>query len=253
VATGRGVAAYYTGGLTEAGIASYNVSQAKTVTAKEQVLWSFAKNQSTMVLLTGATNLAVTETTGVTALDNAYFRQPTIAPTAIVDMGNLGKERFPNSVQMNLSGATPASGMPIRTGPPIGIPGVNSVAEYTARLEAMQHAEVTGLMQQHVTAVSNTVDGAGMFAFTRGQRQALALHPELQPAFRGNRIDVMARGNIMRDSTIQGMLPGLRSFYTKGPDFYQPSTFRWWDMTTFRQWGAHQTKYGGNGTLLQTR
>jgi len=57
-----------------------------------------------MIVLTGAGNLASSGTTGVTALDNAYFRQPTIAPTAIVDMGNLGKERFPATTKMNLMG-----------------------------------------------------------------------------------------------------------------------------------------------------
>jgi hypothetical protein len=56
----------------------------------------------------------------------------------------------------------------------------------------------------------------------------------------------------MDDIGILNRLPGLRSFYTNGPDFYQPSTFGWWDMTTAKQWGKHLDKYGGNGTLLNT-
>jgi hypothetical protein len=61
----------------------------------------------------------------------------------------------------------------------------------------------------------------------------------------------------MSDEQIQGMLPGLDDFYTGGPDFYQASSGKWWDMTTWAQWNKHLKKYGKNygskGTLLPTR
>ncbi len=55
--------------------------------------------------------------------------------------------------------------------------------------------------------------------------------------------------------------PALEGLYTTrsgefGPDFSDPATGRWWDVTTPEQWPAHEAKYNdpfGQGTQLPTR
>lgn len=47
-------------------------------------------------------------------------------------------------------------------------------------------------------------------------------------------------------------LKHLKSKYTNGPDFVDPNTNAWWDMTTLKQWDAHVKKYGEGGTQLNT-
>jgi hypothetical protein len=55
-------------------------------------------------------------------------------------------------------------------------------------------------------------------------------NPELYPLFRGNWIDVLARRSVAQDKRLQH----LQSNYTRGPDFVNPRTGRWYDMTTTR-------------------
>lgn len=111
----------------------------------------------------------------------------------------------------------------------------------------------TQRLQFHVSRAAKVVDEAGDAAFTRRQFAALANNPNLRPAFRGNRIDVMARRFIERDPS----LSFLKGSYNKGPDFVNPRTGQWWDITTPNQWQRHMDKYrptfGSNGTLLRTQ
>ncbi len=66
--------------------------------------------------------------------------------------------------------------------------------------------------------------------------------------YRGNRIDVRARQMIQNDPA----LSNLRSNYTRGADFVDPATGRWWDMTTPGAWQSHVNKYGTGGIFLNT-
>jgi hypothetical protein len=93
------------------------------------------------------------------------------------------------------------------------------------------------------------VDALGDAAFTPRQFSAIQNNPSLRPMYRGNRIDVMARGFVKEDPA----LTFLQSSYNRGPDFVDPLTGRWWDMTTPGQWPAHVQKYGPGGTLLSTK
>jgi hypothetical protein len=35
-----------------------------------------------------------------------------------------------------------------------------------------------------------------------------------------------------------------------GPDFFNPATGEWWDITTPGQWATHAARYGPGGTIL---
>ncbi|UUC44157.1 DUF6443 domain-containing protein [Flavobacterium cerinum] len=107
----------------------------------------------------------------------------------------------------------------------------------------------TQRMQAHVDRARGIVDAAGDGAFTDKQFAAIKIMPRLRAMFRGNRIDVMAREFIRKDPK----LGHLKSNYTKGPDFVDPATGKWWDMTTPKQWQMHVDKYGPGGTLLKTK
>ncbi len=99
-----------------------------------------------------------------------------------------------------------------------------------------------------VTRAAQEVDALGNAAFTTRQLQAIQRNSNLRAMYRGNRIDVRARGYINNDPAFRH----LRSNYSRGADFVDPSTGRWWDMTTPAQWQNHVNKYGSGGTLLRT-
>ncbi|MBV8325494.1 RHS repeat-associated core domain-containing protein, partial [Chryseobacterium sp.] len=109
--------------------------------------------------------------------------------------------------------------------------------------------DITSRLQRHVTEAAAEVDRLGDGAFTPKQVRAIQRNPNLRAAFRGNRIDVKARDAIEKDPALQH----LKSNYSKGPDFVDPKTGKWWDMTTPAQWQKHVNKYGAGGTLLRTR
>ncbi len=99
------------------------------------------------------------------------------------------------------------------------------------------------------TNAANEVDALGMAAFTGPQQRALVKHPNLEAAFRGNRIDKRVRDEVRVDP----FLRHLQGRPNRGADFIDPATGNWWDMTTPAQWPAHVQKYGPGGTLLPTR
>jgi hypothetical protein len=112
----------------------------------------------------------------------------------------------------------------------------------------------TRIMSRHVTATVGAVDAGGLSSLTGPQQAALARLPELFDAFRGNRIDVLARRAILSDERLSPLFDSgrLRSMYRSGPDFLEPATGRWWDMTTLGQWTGHADQYGPGGLPLYT-
>lgn len=107
---------------------------------------------------------------------------------------------------------------------------------------------ITARLQSHVTRATQEVDALGNAAFTARQLHAIQRNPALRAMYRGNRIDVRARTYVKNDPSLQH----LKSNYTNGPDFVDPSSGRWWDITTKAQWQNHVNKYGSGGTLLKT-
>lgn len=107
----------------------------------------------------------------------------------------------------------------------------------------------TGRLQSFVTQAAKEVDALGDAAFTPKQLQAIQRNPNLRAMYRGNRIDVRSRQLIKNDPA----LSHLKSNYTRGADFVDPVTGKWWDMTTPGSWPSHVNKYGQGGKLLNTQ
>jgi hypothetical protein len=108
---------------------------------------------------------------------------------------------------------------------------------------------ITSKLQSYVNQAVKKVDDLGDEAFTPKQLRAMQRNPNLTPMFRGNRIDVKTR-ELMKNDPL-GLK--LKSNYTNGPDFVDPTTGRWWDMTTPKSWSAHEKKYGAGGTFLNAQ
>jgi hypothetical protein len=129
--------------------------------------------------------------------------------------------------------------------PPIiftNVPG--GIANFNPRVR-----NITRRLQMLAWNAARHVDRLGDRAFTPDQRAAIQRHPEyaeiLRALFRGNRIDVMVR----RDARFDRDLRRLQSNYSRGPDFVDPETGVWWDITTYRQWQPHVRRYGARGVL----
>ncbi|MDF3059387.1 MAG: hypothetical protein K0R17_3602 [Rariglobus sp.] len=123
-----------------------------------------------------------------------------------------------------------------------------NIAETRSATQNINRGLITMDLRALTTVSARQVDSLGMRAFTPKQAAAIQRNPNLQPAFRGNRIDVRTRAYVRQDP----FLRSLQSNYTRGPDFRQTRTNLWWDMTTPAQWPAHVQKYGNGGTLLST-
>ncbi len=106
-----------------------------------------------------------------------------------------------------------------------------------------------------VSRAARRVDSEGMNAYTMRQANAIYRDPRALPRFRGLVIDRIAREHVRQDWVMRLVRP-VRGRCNMGPDFIDPITGRWWDMTTPRQWQAHVIKYtpgcGRNGTFLST-
>lgn len=89
--------------------------------------------------------------------------------------------------------------------------------------------------------------------FTEAQAEALVKNPELEAAFRGDRIDAFFKETVGQDPALQHL--ELTPRFKFGPDVFDPATQRWWDVTTPAQWEAHTQKYWlfGDGTPLLTK
>jgi hypothetical protein len=122
-------------------------------------------------------------------------------------------------------------------------------ADFLVERDGVAAKSTTGRLQSYVTKAAREVDALGDAAFTPKQFQAIQRNPNLRAMYRGNRIDVRARAMIKNDP----VLSPLKSNYTRGADFVDPATGRWWDMTPPGAWPAHVKKYGSGGTLLRTQ
>jgi hypothetical protein len=117
-------------------------------------------------------------------------------------------------------------------------------------------ARLTQRLQRYVSQVAAQVDAAGEAAYSRNQVWAI-LNADNGDAtlarFRGWTIDRNVRPLIQADPHLRH----LQGRINYGPDFIDPNTGWWWDMTTPQDWGSHLQKYtptyGPNGTLLPTR
>ena len=135
---------------------------------------------------------------------------------------------------------------------------------FTAEIEAAAQAEgkelavelveegpqsVADILQAHVDRAVQQFEQAG---FTPAQEAAIASNPELDAAYMGERIDFFAKQLAADDPILaqQGIKITPRGQF--GPDFFNPTTGEWWDITTPNEWFGHVSKYTsfGSGTIL---
>jgi hypothetical protein len=79
-------------------------------------------------------------------------------------------------------------------------------------------------------------EAGALRAAERGQRSAL------RDAFRGSRIDRIAKKAIMDDPELQHVLVTVN--FERGADFYDSRTGTWYDITTAKAWKQHVRDYG---------
>jgi RHS repeat-associated protein len=107
---------------------------------------------------------------------------------------------------------------------------------------------VTDVLQDIVDQAVQKFEQEG---FTPAQEAAIAENPRLEPMFNGERIDFFAR-QIAEDSGVTQRGIEITPRGQSGPDFFNPATGEWWDITTTTPgvWEAHVAKYGPGGTIL---
>ncbi len=127
---------------------------------------------------------------------------------------------------------------------------IPSVIAYDASCCTVAAESETALLQGHL---ENAISRFNAEGFTEAQSEALLNHPNLEAAFRGDRIDTFFKESVANDPALQHL--ELTPRFKFGPDVFDPATQRWWDVTTPKQWGAHTSKYWlfGEGTPLFTQ
>ncbi len=80
-----------------------------------------------------------------------------------------------------------------------------------------------------------------MGGLTEAQRRAVARHPRLEAAYKGERIDTFAKETIVNDENLPHLIITPR--FQFGPDVFDPINRVWYDIATPRGWARHERKY----------
>jgi hypothetical protein len=108
-------------------------------------------------------------------------------------------------------------------------------------------------LMDHVTAAQEKFNEEG---FTQAETDAIERAPtqaakdSARARFYGERIDTFVKQSMQDDPRLHGI--GVSEIRQPGPDFFDPSTDTWYDITTAKSWPRHVQKYGygGQGVLL---
>lgn len=99
--------------------------------------------------------------------------------------------------------------------------------------------------------LGNAIDRFNVQGYTYNQALRLKTNPEMADRFTGERIDQFFRESLRQDPDLSHLVMTPRG--KAGPDAFDPYAFRWWDVTTPKEWVGHVRKYGdtfGQGTPL---
>jgi hypothetical protein len=123
--------------------------------------------------------------------------------------------------------------------------GLGNLAGKLSRFGKKPHKDIKDELQEIVNKATKDVDQRGLSALTGPQAKAVEGHPGLSAAYRGQRIDALARKNIK--DAFEGRFKG---YPNRGPDLIDPQSGRKFDMTTKNAFPDHQRKYGDDLELL---
>jgi hypothetical protein len=94
--------------------------------------------------------------------------------------------------------------------------------------------------------LANALDRLAAQGLTQPQVRAIARYPSLhlQEAFEGERIDTFIKEAVANDPALNLKIAPRFQF---GPDFVNPVTGSWYDVTTPGEWVKHVGRYGPGG------
>jgi hypothetical protein len=141
-------------------------------------------------------------------------------------------------------GAAGIAGIPRAGGEVAAEMGARAIPELAIGAEAAaEGASVTELLEEHLQLALNRFAREG---FTKGQAAAIRTNPKLAAAYKGERIDTFIKESVRQDARLQHL--EITPRFRFGPDFWDPHTGEWFDVTTQAQWGKHTQTYGPFGT-----
>jgi hypothetical protein len=110
------------------------------------------------------------------------------------------------------------------------------------------------LKQRLEAHIDQAVERYQIEGLTPNQEAALVENPNLQPAYRGSRIDQFAKDSIMQDAELAEIITAPDFF--NEPDILDTVLPDWFDITTRNAWADHlrtyATRYGTRAHLLDT-
>ena len=108
-------------------------------------------------------------------------------------------------------------------------------------------ARITARLQRLANQVLANFDPAA--ECTPKQLEAIQRRPYLKSMYEGTQKHVLLAGAVAGDPEL-GPLLDLADPFEPAPDFSNPETGDWWDLTTEGEWPAHVRKYGPGGTRI---
>jgi hypothetical protein len=79
--------------------------------------------------------------------------------------------------------------------------------------------------------------------FTNNQLTRIGTNPELEAAFRGERIDTFFKQRVLNGTWLDSQGIQVTPRFKFGPGVYDPVNKVWYDVTTPGQWPLHVDKY----------
>ena len=98
--------------------------------------------------------------------------------------------------------------------------------------------DVETLLKKHL---ADAIDKLAKNGLTRRQSARVATNPELESAFRGERIDTFFKVFVGADTRLNHL--NLTPRFKFGPDIYDPVKKIWYDVTREGQWQDHLNRY----------
>jgi hypothetical protein len=111
-------------------------------------------------------------------------------------------------------------------------PGALNDPAFQALLEHVENAKLTFAEEGFTPAQTEAIERAA----TPAERD------RLRAMYYGDRIDGLVKASVNNDARLNHL--GISERFQPGPDFFDPATDTWYDLTTARSWPDHVASYG---------